>query len=40
MTNTKRDRIGEWFLSKRAERLGLVFTIIFIALVAIVAVAK
>jgi len=29
MASNKQDRIGEWFLSKRAERLGLVFTILF-----------
>jgi len=26
---SSRDRIGEWFLSKQAERLGLAFTIFF-----------
>jgi len=29
MPSNKRDRIGEWFLSKKAERLGLAFTIFF-----------
>ena len=26
---SNRDRIGEWFVSKQAQRLGLAFTIIF-----------
>jgi len=29
MASNKQDRIGEWFLSKQAQRLGLAFTIIF-----------
>ena len=29
MVSNKQDRIGEWFLSKQAQRLGLAFTIIF-----------
>ena len=29
MASNKQDRIGEWFLSKQAQRLGLAFTIFF-----------
>lgn len=34
------DHVGAWFNTKSASRWGLAFTIIFIALVAVVAVAK
>jgi hypothetical protein len=40
MVSNKQDRIGEWFVSKQAQRLGLAFTIIFGLLTAAVAVAK
>jgi len=32
MVSNKQDRIGEWFLSKQAQRLGLAFTILFCAM--------
>lgn len=29
MASNKQDRIGEWFLTTQAQRLGLVFTVMF-----------
>lgn len=34
------DHVGAWFMTPQASKWGLAFTIIFIALVAVVAVAK